>query len=128
MTKPDCMDYETARQFIVSQLERDARLHEQGQFEKIGSGLKENDERFPRDYDQLMIAWDFWDSWIDDRNHGFPGFSEGVEKETWSKLARHIAEQLSRGQEITEPLVLKNFVFKRGPSLFSRLTRLFKRT
>jgi hypothetical protein len=36
----------------------------------------------------FAIAWNFWDSWIDERNHLFPGFYEGIAKEQWPALAR----------------------------------------
>jgi hypothetical protein len=123
----EVMNYETARTFIVERLRRDALLHAQGQWQKIGEGFRENDGRFPRAYDQLMIAWDFWDCWIDERNHEFPCFYKEVTKETWPQLARHIADQLSDNKEITEPRIVDNFVFKRQPSLFSRMKSFFKK-
>ena len=123
----EIMSYEVAKTFIVERLRRDALLHEQRQFQKLGEGFGDNDGRFPRAHDQLMIAWDFWDCWIDERNHKFPGFTEGVNQGDWPRLARHIADQLANDQAITDPFILERFVFKRGPSLLTRIKGFFKK-
>ncbi len=126
-TMSEVMSYEAAKTFIIEWLRRDALLHEQGQVQKIGEGFDEYDGQFPRAYHQLMIAWEFWGCWIDERNHKFPCFYKGVKKETWPQLARHIADQLSNDREIIEPLIVDHFVFKGRPSLFSRIKGFFKK-
>jgi len=121
------MDYERAKKFIIESLTRDIKLHEEGKFDEIGNGYAEYDNEFPRTDHQLMIAWNFWDAWIDERNHGFPCFYSGITKETWPQLARHIIEKLSKGEEITDQLILSNFVFKRNSPLIERVKKFFKK-
>jgi len=118
------MDLEKAKKFIIECLNRDIKLHEEGKLEQIGNGYDEYDNEFPRTNRQLMIAWDFWDAWIDERNHGFPCFYKGITKQTWPDLAKHIVEKLSEGEEISDQLILSNFVFERQPSLFDKIKKL----
>ncbi len=76
----EVISYEAAKTFIIERLRRAALLHEQGHMTKIGEGFAEYDAKFPRNDRQLMIAWDFWDAWIDERNHNFPGFYKGIKR------------------------------------------------
>ena len=127
------MNSEKAKKLIIEHLERDIKLHNEEKFEEIGQGFNKFDKEFPEFYTelidnhpQLMIAWDFWDSWIDERNHGFPCFTKGMTKEKWPILAEHIVEKLSSGEEISDPFVLSAFVFKRKPSFIDKIKKLFK--
>ena len=122
------MNLEKAKKFIIKCLNRDIKkLHEEGKVEEIGNGYAEYDNEFPRTDRQLMIAWDFWDWWIDESNHGFPCFYAGITKESWPNLAKHIVEKLSKGEEISDQLILSNFVFERRPSLIDRVKKFFKK-
>jgi hypothetical protein len=48
----------------------------------------------------------FWDYWIDARNHDWTAFYEITEGE-WPALAEHVADALSKGQDINAPAVLR---------------------
>jgi hypothetical protein len=121
------MNLENAKKQIIKCLNRDIKLHEEGKFDEIGNGFDEYDNKFPLTERQLIIAWDFWDSWIDERNHGFPCFYADITKDNWPNLANHIVEKLSKGEEISDQLILSNFVFERKPysPWLSRFVRFF---
>jgi hypothetical protein len=121
------MDHERAKDIIIERLRRGVVFHQQGQFSNIGEGYDELDVSFPRDSCDLGIAWNFWDSWIDESSHGFPGFYKGVSRENWPNLALYIIDKLSKGEKITEPLILSNFKFDKNQPLPIKLKKIFKR-
>ena len=100
---------------------------------ELGSGFYQFEEECPS-YDEhsilsghsLMIAWDFWDSWIDECNHGFPGFYEGISKEAWPELAKLIVEKLMEDGEIDDPLILKHFVIEKKSPLIEKVKNIFQ--
>lgn len=105
---PQKMDFEDARRFAITHLAADAQSHEQGEFEQIGGGYQHFDSALPRDLDgfeQLFIVLNFWDLWIDERNHYFVGHCK-VSQEAWPALARSIVADLSAGRPISNPTVL----------------------
>lgn len=117
---------EKAKELIIECLRRDIKAHKEGKFEEIGKDFDTYDAEFPRTDRQLMIAWDFWDSWIDERNHEFPCFYKGIAQRTWPHLANHIVEKLSKGEEISDPLILKHFLIEKK-SLIEKIKKVFKK-
>lgn len=107
------MTYNDAKNLIISLLKKDAEYQTSGNIEPIGAHFDDYDGVYPRDYRQLNIAWSFWDSWIDEKNHGFPGFYKGISKDVWPHLALEIADTLEREDDVYNELVLTHFDFSR---------------
>jgi hypothetical protein len=111
-------------------LRKDADLHEKGLFSQLGNDFDQLDVKTTGIFQDasvrqvFSIAWNFWDSWIDERNHLFPGFYEGIAKEQWPALARRAAEDLEKGDEVVDPLLLKHFVFHPSTPLKERVKQL----
>ena len=89
-----CIDW------FIEHLERDIEAHESGRIWDIGASevdmpewylIEDEDARRP-----LSLAFDFWDSWIDDRNHGWCIY-EPMTREQWPLIARHIVRGLREG-------------------------------
>lgn len=118
---------DTARQLFVEVLRRDADLHEQGELAMIGEGFEEIDGSWPRGRNshQLGLAWNFYDSWIDERNHGFVGHYEAITKDEWPRYARYIADRLEAGQEIADPVLLAEFDYGPRTSFVDAIKGLF---
>lgn len=109
---------EEKRQVLIQALRKDADLHEKGLFKQLGNDFVRLDVETEGVFENVnvrltfAIAWNFWDSWIDERNHLFPGFYEGIPKEHWPGLARRVAQHLEVGDEVIDPLLLKHFVIR----------------
>jgi hypothetical protein len=106
------MRYASIRQLLSECLERDAELHVRAPNE-LGRSFDTVDPSVPRDDPDLALAIAFWDSWIDERNHGFPGHYRGISIDDWPILARSIAASLVSGRTIDDSRVRKNFDFRR---------------
>lgn len=105
------MDVQTARERLRRCLRRDAELHMIAPSE-IGKDFDAIDAEAPRSDQTIVIALAFWDAWIDERNHDFPGFYRGISCADWPSLALVIASALLSGSAIDDPRVLEHFVFK----------------
>lgn len=115
------IDQEKARNLILRRLKRDKNFHERAEFDKMGETHDDFDREFPKGYPDLMIAWTFWDSWMDERKQGFPNLYSGISKDTWPQLAGQVIEQLERKAPISNPLILTHFDFTEKPGVFDRL-------
>lgn len=104
------MDVQTARERLRRCLQRDAELHTSAPSE-IGEDFDTIDAAAPRTDKTIVIALAFWDAWIDERNHEFPGFYRGISSADWPLLASVIASALGSGSAIDEPRILEHFVF-----------------
>ena len=93
---------------------------------KMGEMIDDFDAEFPRGSADLMMAWTFWDAWIEERNQGFPNLYEGISKEDWGPLATQIIEQLEKKENITHPIILKHFDFSEQPHWFDKWKGIFK--
>ena len=109
-------EYDEARRYLIHHLLRNAEAHESGFYNYLDRGYEELDAGLPREgYPELLkllIALNFWDSWIDASNHDWKHY-RGIRAGDWPCLARRIVEALERDREIDDPVVLNNF------SLFS---------
>ncbi len=107
--------YSEAKQDMISGLLQAASEHEAARLSQIEAPYDTLDERLPRDtgseFDKLFIALNFWDGWIDARNHDWH-YYEGIGAEDWPRLARSIVEDLKADREISDELVRKHFDFK----------------
>jgi hypothetical protein len=122
--------YTEAKQFLIDSLTQDAIAHDAGRYRDVGQSLDEFDANLPRDerpeFNKLFVALNFWDGWIDARNHDWQYYS-GISQPDWPVLARHIVQAMVDDREITEPLVLQHFNLREGQSLRDRFNSLLGR-
>ena len=97
------------RELMVIYLRKDIHRQLIGSYEAMG--LEMND--FPPGGSLPAIAFDFWDSWIDEKNHGFPKFYELIEKNDWPALALSVVEDLEKGRDATHPVIVETFSRKK---------------
>lgn len=114
------LSYSEAKQLFIAGLTRDAVAHEAQRFKDVGIGFDELDAGLPRglgsEFDKLFIALNFWDGWIDARNHDWQ-YYKGIREADWPQLARQIVAALSEDREISESVVLAHFdLHERQPS------------
>ncbi len=119
--------YDDFRERFASDLDRAAQAQEAGNLPDIETGYDELDRMLPRDegaeYDKLHIALNFWDGWIDARNHDWQ-YYEGIAEEDWPRLARILAADLRANREPREERILRRFDLRDSaarPSLWDRL-------
>jgi hypothetical protein len=90
-------------------------------------GYDQLDAQLPRnagpDCDKLHVALEFWDGWIDARNHNWL-YYPGVAADDWPRLARGIADDLQQDRDITDERVLERFDFRRRAGRSSLRARL----
>ena len=124
------LNYPEAKRVFVDGLTRDAIAHESGRFRNVGEGFDNLDCKLPRnqgaEFDKFFIALNFWDGWIDARNHDWK-YYQGIRQADWPRLARSIASDLSRDKEISDPLVLEHFDFRQRGESRGALARLLDR-
>jgi hypothetical protein len=105
--KNKIMDYQQAKQQMISALMKSAEEHHAGRLEQIEDGYEDLDIALPRnggpEFDKLLNALYFWDCWIDARNHNWRQY-DGVEADDWPRLAMLIVADLEADQEITNHL------------------------
>ena len=92
---------------MIGHIKADIKRHEDGAFSDLG---KEFDSvKFDNFNDVDRLAWSFWDSWIDECRHGFPGFYKGIAKADWPKIGREVVLNLESNSPIKNDLVTKHF-------------------
>ncbi|MGQ0658681.1 MAG: hypothetical protein ACT4NU_11420 [Chromatiales bacterium] len=104
--------YDAIRERFAALLRRDAALHRQGQFQKLGADFMAlqsqlrhgGDER----YRKLLVALSFWDAWILGRNTDWLENCH-VEVDAWPRLADVVAADLEADCDITDSDVIKAF-------------------
>jgi len=110
------MSYEQAKEYLITSLLRDAEAHEQGRYNAIDQGFEEFDHGLPRDrdrkFDKLFIAFNFWDGWIDARNHDWR-YYKPIMQSDWPRLARLIIEDIRADREIIDPIIVDRFDLKK---------------
>ena len=109
------MKHSQRRSRLISALRRDATLQADGQVGQLGSDFDELDRPIEDDIANtseacaVRAAWEFYDAWLDDAQHGFPTFYYGITQDQWPELARLMADTLDRREAISHP-VLRRFV------------------
>ena len=87
-----------------------------GHPERVGLGFDAFDGNLPRNvgarFDKLFIALNFWDGWIDARNHDWE-YYDPIQARDWPVLARSIAERIEADAEVTDTRVLRKFDFRK---------------
>ncbi len=126
------LDYDQLRQRFIASLEAAARAHECADLQAIETGYDQLDADLPRNagpaFAKLHVALEFWDGWIDARNHDWL-YYEGLGAGDWPLLARGIVDALRQDRDITDERVLERFDFRRRaarPSLWARLKKVFR--
>src|SRR5207249_10355862 len=126
------MTYHELRQRFLSGLEAAAQAQESGHLGGVETGYRELDSVLPRTddpvYHKLEIALEFWDGWIDARNHDWL-YYEGIQREDWPRLARGIVDDLRQDREISDQRVVQRFNWRRRatrPSVWARFRRIFR--
>jgi hypothetical protein len=126
------VDYHELRQRFHAALEAAARAHESGDLAAIEAGYDELDALLPHNddpaFDKLHTALEFWDGWIDARNHDWL-YYERIQEEDWPRLARGIVDDLRRDREISDERALQRFDSRRRttrPSVWARLRGIFR--
>lgn len=114
---------------LIKALRRDARLHQQALFDQMGKDFDKLDVETTGKFENTTvqqtfpIAWNFWDSWLDERNHLFPGFYEGIAKNDWPDHGIRLAEQLESGHEVENASLLKHFLLRPSIPLREKVRR-----
>lgn len=121
------MHYDDFRERFASDLDRAAQAQEAGNLPEIETDYEELDEVLPRgegpEYDKLHIALNFWDGWIDARNHDWQ-YYEGIAEQDWPHLARILAADLRADREPHDERIRQHFALRDSterPSLWDRL-------
>ena len=124
------LSYSEARQEVIKGLLLAAAAHESGrlalietEYDSVESILYINNAP---ESPGLSVALNFWDGWIDARNHDWQ-YYEGITAEDWPRLARGIAADLEADREITDEVIRGHFDLKlqaREPGIFRRLIGL----
>ncbi|HXV97351.1 MAG TPA: hypothetical protein VEC93_02940 [Anaerolineae bacterium] len=127
------LSYTEAKQIMIDALLRSASKHEAGLFVEIDYSYDTLDSELPRndkpEFDKLFIALNFWDGWIDARNHDWK-YYEGIRAEDWPRLARNIVADLDADQEITDELIRSHFDFRsriKHPGILKNFIQTFMR-
>jgi hypothetical protein len=127
------MSYESAKAHLIAGLQRDATAHTEGRYTDIGTDFEKFDCGLRRDarpeFNKLHVALNFWDGWIDARNHDWC-YYEPILQADWPVFARRIVEDIVADRDVTDPTVIQRFSVSKQPyrrSLFDRIKRIFTR-
>ena len=120
--------YQEVKRLFLVYLEGDIEAHERGDFSSIGEAsfwgfISPDGNGGDLDEDRLEVAFEFWDRWIDARNHNW-GYHRGVERDDWPVIARQIRQGLLEEWDVDK--MRDNLVFNPPPkpgkvSLWARL-------
>jgi hypothetical protein len=125
--------YSEAKQQMINGLLQAASAHEAGRLQGVATSYDALDANLPREagpeFDRLLIALNYWEGWIDARNHNWQ-YYEGMREADWPQLARSIVADLEADREITNGLVLTHFDYrnrKTKPGILRRLAGILLR-
>jgi hypothetical protein len=106
------LSYSEAKHEMIKGLLQAISAQEAGRLQDIEAPYDTLDAKLPREtepeFDKLFIALNFWDGWIDARNHDWQYYEE-VRVEDWPRLARSIVADLQADREITDEIVRRRF-------------------
>jgi hypothetical protein len=104
--------YQELRVAMAAALRSEAEAQEAGRPEAVGARYDGFDAALPRDggpeFRKLLMALEFWDEWLDERNHGWPNFY-GVGETDWPVFARRIAADLEADRELSDPFLQAHY-------------------
>ena len=122
--------YDEARRFLIDNLTSEADAQDGGSPQEVGRGFDVLGDNLPGEsgpeFGKLFVAINFWDGWVDARNHGWQ-YYEGIRETDWPVLARRIAKALAADREITEPIVIKYFDLRDEQTLWGRIKSVLAR-
>ena len=119
---------DAATRLMIEVLRVSSALHKEGKFGELDRMFHELEGVLPGGKHQVIIAWEFYMGWVDASNHNFLVNYEGIAKDDWPRLAQHLADRLVANGEITDPLILSHFDYRRPRTpLLQNLKRLFRR-
>jgi hypothetical protein len=119
------------KESMVVGLMRACAAHEEGRLLDIGDGLAEL--KFPGEVSRgtstfdctLNTAWELWDTWAEEAEHGFPDFfGRGIRVERWPIMARTVVEDLQNERPITDRIVLAHFQYRPQKSLTEKFREM----
>jgi hypothetical protein len=127
------MKYEEVKQRLIDELLQSADAHEAGNIWQIDGSCEQLEEMLltnnpEPEFDKLKIALEFWNGWIDSRNHDWM-FYEGIEESDWPKLARLIVDDLKMERETADERVRSHFDYRISetkPGIWERLAGLVR--
>jgi len=115
-----------AARIVASALRQDAAAHEAGDFQAIANRYDDvYAEVLPLCSDlpgMVATGFTFWDWWADARNHEWQ-YYEGITRDDWPRLARHVADAVEAATPITDVVLMRHFQRAAQPSLFARIGR-----
>ena len=124
------LKYPDARRAFINELGRDVEVHESGRYQDVGAGFDNLDTALPRDqgpeFEKLFIALNFWDGWIDSRNHNWL-YYDGINQSDWPVLAKRIIKSLEADEEIDDPMVLHHFDWRNRENSKGLIQRFLER-
>lgn len=98
--------------YFADVLRKDASLHEEGRHKELGGDFASIEERLAKLQNPstlLLMAYSFWDAWLDERNHKFPGRYSDISADSWPSLARSLSNTLEGNADQIDPLISKYF-------------------
>lgn len=114
-----------ARALVATALRREAAAQQAGDLQAIGACVEELEMRVRAlrlDAPELERAFTFWDWWIDARNHDWR-YHEGIARDDWPRLARHVADTVESGAPPSDPVLLRYLEQLTRPGPLARLVR-----
>jgi hypothetical protein len=116
-----------AARIVASALRVDAAAQDAANFEAIA---KRYDDVYGEvlslcsEYpDTIATGFTFWDWWAGARNHEWQ-YYEGIARDDWPRLARHVADSVEAGVRISDPVLIRHFERAARPGPLARLKRL----
>ncbi len=99
---------------LIQCLERSKESHGSSSLSNLSREFDLLDcDRWDQEDVDLMLAWNFWEGWLDEANHHFSGYYGDIEKSDWPFLATVIIDALTSGKSIQEPKILKQFDYRK---------------
>jgi hypothetical protein len=111
------LDGDASRNALINALAADLERYSIGNIKEFGSEFDRLDDEIPRTIADanFWIAFNFWEAWIDQMNHGFRQLFYDIPREDWPTFCEHILEALRSGKEITDWTVLDRFDSRQDP-------------
>ncbi|RYZ77780.1 MAG: hypothetical protein EOP05_00515 [Proteobacteria bacterium] len=85
---------------------RETTIHEIGRFAELGQHFDEFESNSDASSEAYVLALNFWEAWIDERDHDFANFY-GIEREAWPNIAVEVLKYLRSGEMPTHPNLIK---------------------
>lgn len=115
---------DSAEEILASALLGDADEHSRGRYDQLGSRYDDVYAALlplmERNTPTVAMAYEFWDGWIDSRNHDWQYYA-GIGRDDWPHLAAEIAQALRGGTEIRNPVLIEHFGPRQPTTLRQRL-------